>query len=122
MSKKSRADKPGDIVAIDSPGFYGSVQAIHSNGLKALEIPTHPEKGISLTALEMALEQWPIKVIQLVPTVNNPTGYTMSDEKKKKLIELAIKYDIAIIEDDINGELSYQNPRPRSIIRSSQGT
>jgi len=107
--------KPGDIVAIDSPGFYGSVQAIHSNGLKALEIPTHPEKGISLSALEMALEQWPIKVIQLVPTVNNPTGYIMSDEKKKKLLELATKYDIAIIEDDINGELIYQNPRPRSI-------
>lgn len=107
--------KPGDIVAIDSPSFYGSVQAIKSNGLKVLEIPTHPETGISLSALEMALEQWPIKVIQLIPTSNNPLGYIMPDEKKQRLLKLAAKYDVAIIEDDIYGDLIYQNPRPRSI-------
>lgn len=107
--------KPGDLVAIDSPSFYGSIQAIKSNGLKVLEIPTHPETGISLSALEMALEQWPIKVIQLIPTSNNPLGYIMPDEKKKRLLKLAAKYDIAIIEDDIYGDLIYQNPRPRSI-------
>ena len=107
--------KPGDIVAIDSPSFYGSIQAIKSNGLKVLEIPTHPETGISLTALEMALEQWPIKVIQLIPTSNNPLGYIMPDEKKQRLLKLAAKYDIAIIEDDIYGDLIYKNPRPRSI-------
>ncbi len=105
----------GDIVATDSPSFYGTVQAIKSNGLKVLEIPTHPETGISLSALELALEQWPIKVIQLVPTSNNPLGYIMPDEKKKRLLALATKYDIAIIEDDIYGELIYQNPRPRTI-------
>lgn len=107
--------KPGDIVAIDSPCFYGSIQAIKSNGLKVLEIPTHPETGISLSALEMALEQWPVKVIQLIPTSNNPLGYIMPDEKKKRLLKLASKYDIAIIEDDIYGDLIYQNPRPQSI-------
>jgi len=107
--------KPGDIVAIDSPSFYGSIQAIKSNGLKALEIPTHPETGISLSALEMALEQWPIKVIQLIPTSNNPLGYIMPDERKQRLLALAEKYDIAIIEDDIYGDLLYKNPRPRSI-------
>ena len=107
--------QPGDIVAIDSPSFYGSVQAIKSNGLKVLEIPTHPETGISLSALEMALEQWPIKVIQLIPTLNNPLGYIMSDEKKQALLKLATQYDISIIEDDIYGDLIYQNPRPRTI-------
>ncbi len=107
--------KPGDIVAVDSPFFYGSVQAIQSNELKVLEIPTHPETGISLPALELALEQWPIKVIQLIPTSNNPLGYIMPDKNKKKLLKLAAKYDIAIIEDDIYGDLIYKNPRPRTI-------
>ena len=107
--------KPGDIVAIDSPLFYGSVQAIQSNELKVLEIPTHPETGISLSALELALEQWPIKVIQVISTSNNPLGYNMPDENKKKLLKLAAKYDIAIIEDDINGDLVYNSPRPRTI-------
>ena len=105
----------GDIVAIDSPSFYGSMQTLQAMGLKALEIPTHPETGISLEALELALEQWPIKVLQLTPTCNNPLGYTMPDTHKAKLIELAKHYDLAIIEDDIYGDLSYRYPRPRSL-------
>jgi DNA-binding transcriptional MocR family regulator len=107
--------KAGDIVAIESPSFYGSMQTIQAMELKALEIPTHPETGISLEALELALEQWPIKVLQLTPICNNPLGYTMPDANKQKLIEIANQYDIAIIEDDIYGDLSYTYPRPRSI-------
>lgn len=105
----------GDIVAIDSPSYYGSMQTIQAMGLKALEIPTHPETGISLEALELALEQWPIKVLQVTPICNNPLGYTMPDDNKQRLIELAKQYDIAIIEDDIYGDLAYSYPRPRSI-------
>lgn len=107
--------KPGDIVAVDSPNFYGSLQIIKALGLKALEIPTHPETGISLEALELALEQWPIKVLQITPTCNNPLGYTMPAEHKQRLLDLTEKYDLAIIEDDIYGDLSYQSPRPPSI-------
>ncbi len=106
---------PGDIVAIDSPSFYGSVLAIKANGLKVLEIPTRTKTGISISALEMALEQWPIKVILLIPTSNNPLGYIMPDKKKRRLLTLAAKYDIAIIENDIYGDLIYQNPRPKTI-------
>lgn len=105
----------GDIVAIDSPSFYGSMQTIQAMGLKALEIPTHPETGISIEALELALEQWPIKVVQLTPSCNNPLGYTMPNKNKERLMELANHYDIAVIEDDIYGDLSYTQPRTRSI-------
>ncbi|BEU04372.1 GntR family transcriptional regulator [Agarivorans sp. OAG1] len=107
--------QPGDIVAIDSPNFYGSMQAIQSNQLKVIEIPTHPETGISLPALELALEQWPIKVLQLIPTSNNPLGYVMPEKNKLKLLKMAEKYDFAIIEDDILGDCYYQTPRPRSL-------
>lgn len=107
--------EPGDIVVVDSPSFFGSVQAIKINGVKALEIPTHPETGISLDALEMALEQWPIKACLLTPTNNNPLGYTMPDENKIRLLELLSHYDIPLIEDDIYGDLSYHLPRPRTI-------
>lgn len=107
--------KPGDIVVTDSPSFYGSMQAFTVRGLKALEIPTDPETGISIEALELALEQWPVKAIQLTPTCNNPLGYSMPFEHKKRLIELAVQYDIAIIEDDIYGDLAYKAPRPCTI-------
>lgn len=93
----------GEIIAIESPSFYGSIQAIKAANLKAIEIPTHPVTGLSLEALELALDQWPIKAILVTPTCNNPFGYTMPDENKQKLYKLAQSYDIAIIEDDIYG-------------------
>lgn len=107
--------EPGDIVAIDSPSFYGSTQAIKSLGLKALEIPTHPETGISIEALEMAIEQWPVKAIQVTPTCNNPLGYTMPEGRRKELLRLAQQHDLPIIEDDIYGDLYYRSPRPKTI-------
>ena len=107
--------QPGDVVAVDSPSFYGTMQILKANGLKALEIPTDPQTGISLEALEMALEQWPIRAIQVTPTYNNPLGYTMPEGRKQALLQLAQRFDVAIIEDDIYGDLAYTLPRPRTI-------
>lgn len=107
--------QPGDVVAVDSPSFYGTMQILKANGLKALEIPTDPQTGISLEALEMALEQWPIRAIQVTPTYNNPLGYTMSEARKQALFQLAQRFDVAIIEDDIYGDLAYAQPRPLTV-------
>src|SRR5699024_2198752 len=106
---------PGDVVAVDSPSFYGTLQVLRSRGLKVLEIPTDPETGISLEALTLALEQWPIRVIHVAPTCNNPLGYTMPDKRKQELVRLAQRFDVAIVEDDVYGDLAYDVPRPRSI-------
>ncbi|OAE11530.1 GntR family transcriptional regulator [Pseudomonas simiae] len=106
---------PGDIVAIASPSYHGMMQILKAAGLKALEIPTDPVTGINLEALEMAMEQWPIKVIQLTANCNNPLGYIMPDERKLKLIRMAQRFDVPIIEDDIYGDLSHRYPRPRSL-------
>ena len=107
--------EPGDIVIVDSPNFFGSLQAIEMSGVKALEIPTHPETGISLDALAQALKNWPVKACLLTPTNNNPLGYSMPDSLKPELLALLAEYDIPLIEDDIYGDLSYQLPRPRTI-------
>lgn len=107
--------QPGDVIVVDSPCFYGSMQAFKAQGLKVLEIPTHPETGISLEALELALEQWPVRLIQLTPTCNSPLGYTMPIANKQRLLDLATQFDLPIIEDDIYGDLAYQSPRPPSI-------
>lgn len=107
--------QPGDVVAVDSPSFYGATQILRSYGLKALEIPTDPHTGISLDALELALEQWPIRLIQVTPTCNNPLGYTMSNRRKRELLRLARRFDVAIIEDDVYGDLAFEAPRPKTI-------
>ena len=107
--------EPGDIVAVDSPSFFGAMQTLKGLGMKALEIPTDPITGISLEALELALEQWPIKAIQLTPNCNNPLGYIMPEQRKRALLTLAQRFDVAIIEDDVYGDLAFSYPRPRTI-------
>ena len=104
--------QPGDIVAIESPTFYGLLQVIESCGMKALEIPTHPRDGISLDALMLAIEQWPIKACLLVTNYNNPLGSCLPDFKKKQLVEICEKENIAVIEDDVYGDLGFTERRP----------
>ena len=109
--------QPGDIVAVESPTYYGLLQAIDVLGLKALEIPTDPQSGISISALELAFEQWPVKACIVVPNFNNPLGFVMPDNKKQALVKLAGKYKVSIIEDDIYGELSFDHRRPSALLR-----
>lgn len=113
---------PGDIVAVESPTFYGLLQVIESLSLRAIEIPTHPREGIALEALQLACEQWPIKACIAVPNYSNPLGYCMSDLRKQALVELINRYQIMLIEDDIYGDLGYGQQRPSTVkSRDSEG-
>ena len=107
--------EPGDIVAVESPSFHGTMQMLRGYGIKVVEIPTDSVTGISVEALELALEQWPIKAVFLVPNCNNPLGFIMPDARKRAVLNLAQRFDIAIIEDDVYGELAYEYPRPMTI-------
>ncbi len=80
----SSATQRGDIIAVESPCYYGFLQMAKLRGLKVIEIPTDPSHGISLDALTLALEQWPIKAIMLTSRYSNPTGGSINTEKQKK--------------------------------------
>jgi DNA-binding transcriptional MocR family regulator len=105
--------KPGDLVALESPTFYGFLQILQSLGLRALEIPTHPRSGISLEALELALTEHPVKAVLVMPNVSNPIGASMSDAAKKRLVELLAAKNVPLIEDHIYAELQFEAPAPR---------
>lgn len=107
--------KPGEIIAVESPCYYGLLQLIQALGLKAVEIPSDAESGISIDALQMALEQWPVKAILTIPSFSNPLGALMPDKNKKRLVDLIEQYDIPLIEDDIYGELCYADVRPKAV-------
>ena len=107
--------EPGDIVAVESPSYYGLLQLIESTGLKAIEIPSDPHSGLSVEALKLALEQWPIKTVLGVPNFNNPLGAQMPERSKQALVELINEYEISFIEDDIYGELGYSDKRPTAV-------
>ena len=91
----------GDTIAVESPTFYGLLQVLESLGLRALEIPTSPQTGISLEALELAADTYgDIKAVVVVPHLQNPLGSCMPDEHKERLVRLCEARDIALIEDD----------------------
>jgi DNA-binding transcriptional MocR family regulator len=104
--------KPGDVVAIESPAYFGLLQILESFKLKALEIPTHPKTGISIEALELATRNGDVKACVLLPNFSNPLGSLMPDENKQRLVELLDQRNIPLIEDDIYGEFCYQGDRP----------
>jgi DNA-binding transcriptional MocR family regulator len=106
--------KPGDVIAIESPTFYGTLQAIESLGMKALEIPTDPRDGIILEALSSAIKRYKVKACLLVPNFNNPLGSCMPDNNKRQLVEMLARREIPLIEDDIYGDLSFDSPRPKT--------
>lgn len=103
---------PGDTVAIESPMYFGVLQVLESLNLRALEIPTHPRDGISLSALRFALEHNSIQACLVLSNFNNPLGSCIPDENKQELVELLARYEIPLIEGDVCGELFFSGVRP----------
>jgi len=106
--------RPGDTVALESPTYYGFLQILQALGLKALEIPTHPRTGISLEALELALQAHEVKAVLVMPNVSNPIGATMADAAKKRLVEMLAARGVPLIEDHIYSELAYDTSARRA--------
>jgi DNA-binding transcriptional MocR family regulator len=103
---------PGDTVAIESPTYFGILLILEALHLKALEIPTNPGTGMSLDALEFALENHPVKAVVAIPNFNNPLGSRMPDEAKVALASLLARRAVPLIENDIYGELYFSERRP----------
>ncbi|REG85087.1 PLP-dependent aminotransferase family protein [Marinomonas pollencensis] len=107
--------QPGDTIAIESPAYHGVLQAIEVLHLKAIEIPCSEDTGIDLQQLEQAAQQWPIKACIVTPNNQNPTGATLSSHARQHLLNIASRHDIALIEDDVYGELGYQEQREAAL-------
>ncbi len=106
--------KAGDVVAIESPAFYGTLQLIESLGMKALEIATDPRDGIVLDALAVAIRRQKVAACLFVTNFSNPLGCCMPDANKKALVELLMRRGIPLIEDDIYGDLCFGATRPKT--------
>ena len=108
--------QPGDTVAVESPTFYGLLQVLESLGMRALEIPTSPQTGISIEALELAIRTYDnIKAVIVVPHLQNPLGSVMPDSHKARLVALCERHGIPLIEDDSYSELLDAPTAPPSL-------
>jgi len=104
--------KPGDVVAVESPAFYGALRALEMANLRAIEIPVHCNEGMDLSALARAVETHDVKACWAMPNFSNPTGALMPVEKKRDLVELLERRGIPLIEDDAYAELFFDEQRP----------
>lgn len=107
--------EPGDTVIIESPAFYGALQAIERLKLKAIEVVVDPETGLCIDSLATALAENDVKACWLMANFHNPTGVSLCDEKKRKVIELADQHDVYIVEDDVYSELYFGDDKPSPI-------
>ena len=104
--------KRGDVIAVESPCYFGLIELIESLGMKALEVYTCTEDGICLTELENMLEQHQVTACLFSTAVNNPLGSVMPNEKRQALVKLLESRNIPLIEDDVYSDLYFTESRP----------
>jgi DNA-binding transcriptional MocR family regulator len=106
--------RPGDLVAIESPAFYGCLQAVEALGLKAIEIPTHPSHGVDIACLAQILDKHPVRACWFMTSFQNPLGALVPDDARRELVKLLESHDVPLIEDDVYAELYFGTRRPRT--------
>jgi len=103
----------GDRILVESPTYLGALQAWNAYGAEYVSVPSDQD-GIVISELEKALRYGP-KFIYALPNFQNPTGVTYSLERREKLVELADRYGVPIIEDDPYGQLRFEGENLPSI-------
>ncbi len=104
--------RPGDVIAVESPTFFGILESLAALKMKIIEITTHPQQGMDLEHLERAIRQHKIKACITMTNCHNPLGYVLPDKHKRALVDLTARSNVAVIEDDLYGDLAYDGPRP----------
>lgn len=104
--------RPGDAVLVESPAYYGLLQAIAARGLKVVEVPSCCEDGPDLECALKALASQPIRAAVLIPSFSNPSGALMSADSRRLLAQACARHGVPVIEDDVYGELSFDGSRP----------
>ena len=107
--------EPGDLVAIESPAFYATLQVLERLKLKAVEIPVHPREGIDLEILADRLAHLPIKACWFMSSLQNPLGASMGEAKKQQLYDLLQRHQVPLIEDDVYAELYFTREPPKPV-------
>ncbi len=104
----------GDYIVVESPTYLGALQAWNAYGAQYISVRAD-EHGMIVDELEAALRVGP-KFIYILPNFQNPSGSTLSLERRKKLVELADKYGVPIVEDDPYGQLRYEGDHIPSVM------
>ena len=97
---------PGDVVLVEDPTFLGTLQAIRTYHARIVPVPSD-EFGVIPEALEEAMKTYHPKLAYVIPTFQNPTGITLSVERRRRIAHLAAQYGVIVAEDDPYRDLRY---------------
>ncbi|MCI8590044.1 MAG: PLP-dependent aminotransferase family protein [Clostridiales bacterium] len=112
----------GDGILVEEPSFIGALNAFRSYGAKLIGVPMD-EDGMNLTALKGAIEaNDSVKAIYTIPNHQNPSGITMSAEKRQAVYQIAKEHGLIIIEDNPYGEITFDGKPPKAIKSLDDGT
>lgn len=105
--------RPGAVVAIESPAFYGALQAIERLGLRAVEVRTDPVEGIDPDSLREVLDAHPVAACWFMSSFQNPLGASVPDARGARIVELLAARGVPLVEDDVYAELYFGTRAPR---------
>ena len=109
---------PGDKVIVEGPTFLATIQCFRLYGAELISAPVDGD-GVQTDALEQLIVQHQPKLVYLIPTFGNPSGALLSLERRKRVLELAAKYQTLVVEDDPYGDLYFGAPPPPSLLALS---
>ena len=110
---------PGDKVIVEGPTFLATIQCFRLYGAELISAPIDAQ-GVQTDKLEELIAQHRPALVYLIPTFGNPSGATLSLERRKRVLELAVKYQTLIVEDDPYGDLYFgATPPPASLLALS---
>ncbi len=111
---------PGDKVIVEGPTFLATIQCFRLYGAELISAPIDAD-GVRVDQLEALIAEHKPKFVYLIPTFGNPSGAMLSLERRKKVLELAVKYQTLIVEDDPYGDLYFNAAPPPSLLALSAG-
>ena len=110
---------PGDKVIVEGPTFLATIQCFRLYGAQLVSAPVDGD-GVDVDRLEQLIVEHRPKFVYLIPTFGNPSGATLTLERRKRVLELAVKYQTLIVEDDPYGDLWFDAPPPPSLLALSE--
>ena len=102
----------GDIIAVESPCYFGQIELIESLGMKALEVYTCTEEGVCVAELAKVIKEHPVKACLFSTAISNPLGSMMTDKQRQAMVNLLEKNNIVLIEDEVYSDLYFTEKRP----------
>jgi 2-aminoadipate transaminase len=109
---------PGDTVIVEAPTFLATIQCFRLYGAQVIGAPVDAH-GVKPDALEKLIVERRPKLVYLIPTFGNPSGAMTTLERRKRILELAAKHRVLVVEDDPYGDLYFDAPPPPSLLALS---